>query len=76
MKISLFLFPLLLVGVVTPTFATSGTPEQLVACRPDVRRFCHHIHESDGDDAYLACLKAHRPQLSVKCRTMLESNGV
>jgi hypothetical protein len=75
MKIGIFLL-LLVVGAAAPAYAASGTPDQQDACRGDVRRFCHQIHEDAGDNAFLACLQAHRPQLSVKCRTMLESHGV
>ena len=42
--------------------AQSGTPEEQAACRPDVRRFCYKIKESDGTNAFLACLELHRDQ--------------
>jgi hypothetical protein len=75
MKVGILLLPLL-IGAAAPAMAASGTPDQQDACRPDVRRFCHQIHVDAGDDVFLACLQAHRAQLSVKCRTMLESHGV
>jgi hypothetical protein len=53
-----------------------GTAEQESACRPDTRRFCHNIPADGGDNAFLACLQAHREKLSSKCRQMLESHGV
>ena len=56
--------------------ALAETPEQQTACRPDVRRHCHSLPPGSGDDAYLACLQAHRPKLSAPCRRMLEKNGV
>ena len=55
--------------------ATSGTPEQQDACRPDVRKFCHHLKEADGDDAYLQCLEINRSDLSKPCSDMLKSYG-
>jgi hypothetical protein len=75
MKIGLFLLPLLL-SVASPAFAASGTTEQQDACRPDVRRFCHQIRPDAGDGAFLTCLQANRARLSVKCRNVLEGNGV
>jgi hypothetical protein len=74
MKIRLILLPMLLVAA-SPAFA-GGTPEQQDACRPDVRRFCHQVQADSGDNAFLACLQANRAQLSVKCRTVLESHGM
>jgi hypothetical protein len=57
------------------TAASSGTPEQQAACRPDVRKFCRKVAPGSGDMAYLACLKTNRAKLSKACRTMLESHG-
>ena len=54
----------------------SGTPEEQAACRPDVRRFCYKIPESQGTNAYLQCLQEHRSRLSASCRAVLESHGV
>jgi hypothetical protein len=56
--------------------AVAAAPDQQSACRPDVRRFCHALPQGSADDAYLACLQAHRPKLSAACRKMLEANGV
>jgi hypothetical protein len=65
-----------LVGLSSAALAeTSGTKEQQDACRPDVRKFCHTLKESDGNDAFLKCLQANRAKLSKPCRTLLESNG-
>jgi hypothetical protein len=76
MKHALFTLALVLAGAPSaPAIANSGTPEEQAACRPDVRKFCHHIHEDAGDMVFLACLQEHRAKLSVKCRTLLESNG-
>jgi hypothetical protein len=52
-----------------------GTPEQRDACGPDVRRFCHKLKESDGQDAYLQCLELNRSKLSAKCVALLQSYG-
>jgi hypothetical protein len=52
-----------------------GTPEQRAACRPDVRRHCHHVKPDEGAWGYLACLKVNRERLSKPCRTVLETNG-
>jgi hypothetical protein len=52
-----------------------GTPEQRDACGPDVRRFCHKLKESDGQDAYLQCLEINRSKLSAKCVALLQSYG-
>ncbi len=65
----------LLVGAPVAAWA-GGTPEQDAACRPDVRRFCHHVDPGSTDSAFLACLQNHRDRLSAKCRHVLESNGV
>jgi hypothetical protein len=54
--------------------ATSGTPEQQAACRPDVRKFCHHLKDAD-DDAYLQCFELNRDSLSKPCSDMLKSYG-
>ena len=56
--------------------ALSGTPEERAACRPDVRRFCYRIKESEGSGAYLQCLQEHRAKLTARCRAVLESHGV
>ena len=65
-----------LIGVSSIAMAQSGTPEEQAACRPDVRRFCYKIRESDGSNAYLQCLQQHRERLSPRCRAVLESHGV
>jgi hypothetical protein len=66
---------LLTVAATTAAYA-GGTKEQQDACRPDVRRFCHQVRPDADDDAFLACLQAHRAKLSPACRYVLESNGV
>jgi hypothetical protein len=55
--------------------ATSGTAEQQAACRPDVRKFCYKLKESDGDDAFLRCLELNRSALSQPCSDMLKNYG-
>jgi hypothetical protein len=74
MKIRSFALSCLLIGASSLAQA-GGTPEQDAACRPDVRRFCHHVRADAGDMEFLACLQEHRAKLTLKCRTMLESNG-
>jgi hypothetical protein len=54
--------------------ATGGTKEQQDACRPDVRKFCHHLKDAD-DDAYLQCFELNRDSLSKPCSDMLKSYG-
>ncbi len=56
--------------------AQSGTPAERAACRPDVRRFCYRIKESEGSNAFLQCLQEHRANLTARCRAVLESHGV
>jgi hypothetical protein len=65
-----------LISVSSIAMAQTGTPEEQAACRPDVRRFCYKIRESDGSNAYLQCLQQHRERLSARCREVLESHGV
>jgi len=44
------------------------------ACRPDVRKFCHHLKNAD-DDAYLQCFELNRDELSKPCSDLLKSYG-
>jgi hypothetical protein len=53
-----------------------GSQEQQAACRPDVRRFCYKIKESEGSNPFLQCLQEHRAKLSARCRAVLEYHGV
>jgi hypothetical protein len=75
------LFAAMILGVPTIALAQAGgsqnmgTPEQREACGPDVRKFCHKVKESDGQDAYLQCLELNRSKLSAKCVAMLQSYG-
>jgi hypothetical protein len=64
-----------IVSVSSMALANSGTPAQQAACRTDVRKFCHNLKESDGDDAYLQCFELHRDDLSKTCDAMLKSYG-
>jgi Cysteine rich repeat len=75
MTFRMILVSALILGVSPAAFATSGTPEQEAACRPDVRKFCHHLKEADGDDAYLGCLELNRDSLSKPCDAMLKNYG-
>ena len=57
-----------------PTQALSGTQEEQAACRPDVARHCKKV-QGDDEKAFAACLVSHAPQLSQRCRKVLESHG-
>jgi len=65
-----------LLGASSMALAQLGTPEEQAACRPDVRRFCYRVNESDGPMAFLKCLQEHRERLSARCRAVLDSHGV
>ena len=54
--------------------ALSGTPQEQAACRPDVARHCKGI-QGDDDNVFVNCLVSHAPQLSQKCRKVLEAHG-
>jgi hypothetical protein len=54
--------------------ALSGTQEEQAACRPDVTKHCKGI-EGDDENAFVACLVSHAPQLSQRCRKVLEAHG-
>jgi hypothetical protein len=57
-----------------PAYAVSGTPEEQAACRPDVARHCKSV-KSEDDEAFVQCLVSHAPQLSQRCRKVLEAHG-
>jgi hypothetical protein len=57
-----------------PVQAVSGTPEEQAACRPDVARHCKGV-KSEEDEAFVQCLVSHAPQLSQRCRKVLQSHG-
>ncbi|MGO9419880.1 MMPL family transporter [Roseiarcus sp.] len=76
MSIRTLLVSAALIGASSIAMAQSGTPEEQTACRPDVRKFCFKVRESDGSTAYLQCLQEHREKLSSRCRAVLESHGV
>jgi hypothetical protein len=57
-----------------PTQALSGTQEEQAACRPDVARHCKGV-QGDDENAFVSCLVSHAPQLSQKCRKVLEAHG-
>jgi hypothetical protein len=52
----------------------SGTPQERAACRPDVARHCKVV-QGDDDNAFVVCLVGHAPQLSRRCRKVLEDHG-
>lgn len=76
MSLRTLLISAALIGASSIAMAQQGTPEERAACRPDVRRFCYKIRESDGSNAYLQCLQQHRERLSRRCRAVLETHGV
>jgi hypothetical protein len=57
-----------------PTRALSGTAQEQAACRPDVTRHCKGV-QGDDENAFLSCLVSHAPQLSQRCRKVLEAHG-
>jgi hypothetical protein len=75
MTFARILMSAVILGASSMAFADSGTPEQRSACRPDVRHFCHHLKEADGDDAFLQCLELNRDKLSKPCSDMLKNYG-
>ncbi|MBV8753518.1 MAG: hypothetical protein JO328_11735 [Hyphomicrobiales bacterium] len=57
-----------------PAQALSGTQQEQAACRPDVTKHCKGI-QGDDENAFVACLVSHAPQLSQRCRKVLEEHG-
>jgi len=57
-----------------PARALSGTPQEQAACRPDVARHCKGV-QGDDDAAFVSCLVSHAPQLSQRCRKVLQAHG-
>jgi hypothetical protein len=57
-----------------PAQALSGTQQEQAACRPDVTKHCKGV-QGDDENAFVACLVSHAPQLSQRCRKVLESHG-
>lgn len=49
-----------------------GTPEQQMACTPDVFRLCGA--QIPDPDRIVACLRYNTPQLSEPCRAVFTSN--
>jgi hypothetical protein len=62
-----------LCAVAAPAFS-QGTPEQQMACTPDVWRLCGA--EIPDVDRIVACLRQNRPQLSEACRAVFASDEV
>jgi hypothetical protein len=75
---SLLALILLSLSISTGAFAQqqqrSGTPEEQAACSRDVQRFCRPVIDQ-GDFTILACLKEHRPKLTVACNQVLKNHG-
>jgi hypothetical protein len=57
-----------------PAWALSGTPDEQAACRPDVTKHCKQV-QGDDENAFVSCLVSHAPQLSQRCRKVLETHG-
>jgi len=67
-----------LIAACVPTLAAAasrGSAKEEAACRPDVRRFCSSIKSGSDNQAFLACLQAHRTKLSKACLAVLTSHG-
>jgi len=60
-----------LCAVAAPALS-QGTPEQQMACTPDVWRLCGA--EIPDVDRIVACLRQNRPQLSEACRAVFASD--
>jgi hypothetical protein len=73
-----FFFALCLLSISVSTSAIaqqrSGTPEEQKACTRDVERFCRSVMDQ-GDFTVLACLKDHRPKISMACDQVLKNHG-
>jgi hypothetical protein len=52
----------------------SGTPKEQAACRADVAKFCKGL-TGDSDDVFVECLVKNAPQVSSRCREVLEAHG-
>jgi|GEM_PF-1932443 hypothetical protein len=61
-------------AVIVPAQALSGTAQEQAACRPDVTRHCKGV-QGDDENAFVSCLVSHAPQLSQRCRKVLEAHG-
>lgn len=64
-------------GIVAHSAASAqeyrGTMEQQMACTPDVWRLCSD--QIPDVNRIVACLQQNRPQLSVGCRAVFQSNN-
>ena len=55
--------------VATPSFADhSGSPEDQLACTPDVYRLCSQY--IPDEDTIVSCLQRNKPQLSAGCQAV------
>jgi hypothetical protein len=63
----------LLSTTATPAFSSQGTPEQRLACTPDVFRLCSAFIP-DADEISI-CLKEKYANLSDACRAALDAGG-
>ena len=62
-------------GASAPVMAQfSGTPKEQAACRPDVAKFCKGL-TGDSDDVFVECLVKNAPQVSARCRAVLQDHG-
>src|SRR6201996_8149682 len=66
----LWVLTALLSAMATPAFSSQGTPEQRLACTPDVFRLCSAFIP-DADEITI-CLKEKYANLSDACKVALE----
>ena len=72
-RLVLFFSALVVGGIaVEPAFSQDnrGTPEQQMACTPDVWRLCGA--QIPDVERITACLRANGPQLSPQCRAVMQ----
>ncbi|HEV3183228.1 MAG TPA: hypothetical protein VGZ49_00015 [Xanthobacteraceae bacterium] len=65
---------ILLVASSAFAMAESGTPQERAACRPDVAKHCRGL-DADKESAFLDCLVSHAPELTPRCRAVLQDHG-
>lgn len=58
-----------MMGIETPSFAHSGTPEEQSACTPDVLSLC--FWQIPNEDKIVACLNKNIDRLSLECRKVI-----
>lgn len=56
-------------GLAGPALASGGSAQDQIACTPDVYRLCSA--NIPDEDAIVACLKQHLPNLSAACHQVM-----